>query len=122
MARLLYLYVYVALNPNYLKYDYARRCYVSPESKTWRTEVAGWETNKAPAQIRERVKANLSLFSVWKVAMGIKHTATHWFYQNDRPTKGLEPKTKGEVGVTDQGGKKLNSEFHSNRKHTKTDV
>ena len=33
----------------------------------------------------------------------IKPTAACWFYRHERPTKTLDPKTKGEVGVSDQG-------------------
>lgn len=58
------LSLHITVNLDYLKWH----CYVSPESKTYRTEVAGWETNKAPAQIRKRIKANSSLlvFERWR--------------------------------------------------------
>ena len=36
-----------------------------------------------------------------------KLTVTHWFFQNDRQTNWLDPKSKGELGVTGQGGKEI---------------
>ena len=73
---------------------------------TFRTGVTGWGTSKTLHMITKRVKAKRSL-GVWNVAVGVKHAATHWFYQNDWRTKGLDPKNKGGVGDTEQGGNKM---------------